>query len=429
MSRSCSRSEPAIALCALLALGPAGLSGCSSGEAASEPAGVRWSGDLMQELEARGWEPPHFKGTVRSFPEDYHLRLARRALEQPAETIAVGGMQYRTSAALVSAGREIFRHYHFGTYRQWSLRRAIEWAALPADAADYSRRFGVKRNRDGQFVGIVGVERAGGKIEYGHSCALCHADVAPDGAVKDGAANQDYDLGAHLDSLRPRIRDADLIFFGDVSLEVIRHMGPGRADYTLDGHWAPVRVPHLYALRAFDQGVGANGDMGNLWAQCYRKMNDSYAVESEIMEALLAFLLSIEAPANPNVPGPVERRGEAVFQAQRCHRCHAPPYFSTGQVIDWSAIGTDPDRILRGYPKGYKVPGLLRLDRYRLYLHDGSLTELEQLFDPARLQPSFEAPGIPAARRKPGAGVPGHEFGLRVSPEEREALLAYLRSL
>lgn len=431
MSPSFFRSDttPAAPLC--LALGAAALAGCAPPPAAGsgEPAGVVWSGDLMQDLEARGWEPPYFAGTVRTFPEGFHLAMARKALAEPAETIAVGGATYRTSPPLVEAGREIFRHYHYGTHRTWRLLRAVEWSAGAEDAAGYSRRFGVKRDRDGFFVGIVGVERSGGRIEYGRSCALCHSNVGLDGSIVDGMANQEFDLGGYMDSLRPRIRDADLIFVGDASLDVIRNMGPGRADYTPDGVWAPVRVPHLYALRAYGHGVGANGDMGNLWIQCHRKLNDAYAVESEIMEALIAYLLSIEAPANPRSPGEIERRGEAVFRAQRCHRCHPPPYYSTGQVIDQSEIGTDPDRIERGYPKGYKVPGLLRLDQLRLYLHDGSLTDLDQLFDAGRLSPSFAAPGIPPSRRKAGAGVPGHEYGLRLSPEEREALLAYLRSL
>lgn len=399
----------------------------STAAAQDDPARVWWSGALMEDLEARRWEPPFFKGTVRTYPEGTHLRLALKALAEPTVTVTVGDMSYRTSTALAAAGKEIFHNYHYGTHELWRLRRAIEWSTRVTDPGEYSRRFGIKRDGQGYLVGVVGVERPDGRVDYGHSCALCHANVTPDGTIVDGMANQDYDMGAHLDSLRPRIHDPDLILFGDAPLEAIRSQGAGRADQVMDGTWAPVRVPHLYALRAFQHGVGANGDMGNLWNACYRKLNESYAVESEIMEALLAYLLSLEAVPVPGERGALEARGEAVFQAQRCHRCHAPPYYSTGDVIDWSAIGTDPDRIRNGFPKGYKVPSLLRLEQYRFYLHDGSLTSLEQLFDPARL--STDASGIPAERRKKGVGVPGHLYGLRLSPAEREALLAYLRSL
>lgn len=143
----------------------------------------------------------------------------------------------------------------------------------------------------------------------------------------------------------------------------------------------------------------------------------------------MAFLLSLRPPANPRAPGELEARGAAVFQAQRCQRCHAPPYYTTGLVIPWEVIHTDPDRIRNGYPKGYRVASLLRLDLMKLYLHDGSLTALEQLFDPARTSPLFEPPGIPDGRRKRGAGVRGHEYGLLLPPEERAALIAFLRSL
>jgi cytochrome c peroxidase len=163
--------------------------------------------------------------------------------------------------------------------------------------------------------------------------------------------------------------------------------------------------------------------------QCYRNLNSSYAVESDIMEALMAFVISIEAPENEAPRGDPEKRGEEIFREQKCHDCHSGPSYTSGRVIDWKMIGTDPERIRNGFPKGYKVPSLLRLDLARLYLHDGSLTALEQLFDPSRLDRSYTPPGIPPERQTRGAGVPGHEFGMRLAPEEREALVAFLKSL
>src|SRR4030095_8574585 len=101
-----------------MALGVGGLSGCplqpASGAIAADrddSAQAGWSAELMEELEARGWEPPYFKGTVRMYPQDYHLSLARKALSMPAERDTLGRMAYRTSPALVAAGREIFHNY------------------------------------------------------------------------------------------------------------------------------------------------------------------------------------------------------------------------------------------------------------------------------------------------------------------------------
>lgn len=411
------------ALCAFLAV-----ASCTLERAPEDTKALPASWELMRDLEESGWEPPYFEGTVRTFPDGYHLDLARAALRQPATTITVGGFDYRTSPALIDAGREIWRNYHYGSHLYWDFRRAIDHATGVATPEEYDRIYGVKRDAEGYFVGIVGVKKPDGKVTYGHSCALCHSNVEG-GTIVDGMANHDYDIGAYYDALRTRISDPEVITLGDSELRVLRFSGPGRTDSTVDSHWAPMRVPHLYALRAFEHGVRANGDMPNLWIQCYRNLNAAYAVDSEIMEAVMAYMLALEPPANPRPRGEREARGQAVFEAQRCHRCHMPPYYTNGQIVDWQVIRTDPDRILNGWPKGYKVASLLRLDQYELYLHDGSLTSLDQMFDPARTQPGFEAPGIPAGRRKTGAGVPGHMFGMRLSPEDRAALVAFLRSL
>jgi hypothetical protein len=63
-----------------------------------------------------------------------------------------------------------------------------------------------------------------------------------------------------------------------------------------------------------------------------------------------------------------------------------------------------------------------------LFGHDGSVTTLEEWFDPARLRDDFVPSGFRGchvARRV----VPGHAFGLALSAEEKAALIAFLRSL
>jgi hypothetical protein len=61
-------------------------------------------------------------------------------------------------------------------------------------------------------------------------------------------------------------------------------------------------------------------------------------------------------------------------------------------------------------------------------LHDASVTSLEEMFDPARLRPDYEPKGWnpPGVTRR---AVPGHPFGLSLNPEDRNALLAFVRSL
>jgi hypothetical protein len=93
-------------------------------------------------------------------------------------------------------------------------------------------------------------------------------------------------------------------------------------------------------------------------------------------------------------------------------------------------VGTDPNLALRtrkgtGY---YKVPSLKGVWYRGRYTHDGSVATLEEMFDPDRVKDTH----VPAGWRPLGSethAIKGHEFGLRLEPAEREALIAFLRTL
>ena len=93
-------------------------------------------------------------------------------------------------------------------------------------------------------------------------------------------------------------------------------------------------------------------------------------------------------------------------------------------------MGTDPGYALRsrkgtGY---YKVPSLKGV-WYRSPLeHNGSMATLEDWFDPARLRDDYVPTGY-AGPDGSKRGVRGHEFGLRLTPADRTALIAFLRTL
>jgi cytochrome c peroxidase len=93
-------------------------------------------------------------------------------------------------------------------------------------------------------------------------------------------------------------------------------------------------------------------------------------------------------------------------------------------------VGTDADAALKTR-KGtglYKIPSLRGAWYRRSLLHDGSVTTLEELFDAARLDPDYR----PTGWNPPGIekrAVKGHAFGLSLPPTDKEALLAFLRSL
>lgn len=137
--------------------------------------------------------------------------------------------------------------------------------------------------------------------------------------------------------------------------------------------------------------------------------------------------------------------GERVFAEEGCVTCHTPPDFTNDEltpvdgfeppeehyerypIFDVS-MGTDPGLALytrrgTGY---YVVPALRGLwYRDRLF-HDGSLS-LEEVLDPARLKDDFVPSGFHGTDAS--RAVPGHEFGLDLPAREKNALIAYLRTL
>ena len=61
-------------------------------------------------------------------------------------------------------------------------------------------------------------------------------------------------------------------------------------------------------------------------------------------------------------------------------------------------------------------------------MHDGSLTTLEEMFNPARLRDDFVPSGFIGYKLKTRA-IKGHEFGLKLTNSDRTALIAFLNTL
>jgi hypothetical protein len=60
--------------------------------------------------------------------------------------------------------------------------------------------------------------------------------------------------------------------------------------------------------------------------------------------------------------------------------------------------------------------------------HNGSVATLEDWFDPKRLKDDYVPTGFVGLGVKTRA-VKGHAFGLTLSKEDREALIAFLKTL
>ena len=167
----------------------------------------------------------------------------------------------------------------------------------------------------------------------------------------------------------------------------------------------------------------------------------------EQLYALALYIYSLQPPPNPNPPSPLTARGEQVFQRERCVACHPPPLFTNNRLtpadgfrvpddhrtrfeIMPRSVGTDPTLTLTtrrgtGY---YKVPSLKGVWYRGPFEHNGSVATLEDWFDPRRLRDDY----VPTGWKGNGVrtrAVKGHEFGLTLSRDDRQALIAYLKTL
>jgi mono/diheme cytochrome c family protein len=238
--------------------------------------------------------------------------------------------------------------------------------------------------------------------------------------------------------------------------------------------WAPTKVPDLIGIqdrKYLDHtGLLIHRSIGDLMR--YGVMNqtmDFYATydgwrppgrdssdlpdpstlvrySDEQAYAMALYIYSLKPPVNPNKPDALSRHGEKVFRSEGCGTCHTAPLYTNNKLtpadgfnvpadhrakydIMPMSVGTDPMLALKtrrgtGY---YKVPSLRGL-WYRSPLeHSGSVMTLEEWFDPSRLKPDYVPTGFKGLSKT--RAVRGHEFGLRLSDKNKEALIAFLKTL
>lgn len=162
--------------------------------------------------------------------------------------------------------------------------------------------------------------------------------------------------------------------------------------------------------------------------------------------AMALYIYSLQPPPNPNRPDTLSASGERVFQRQGCATCHPPPLYTNNKLIPVDGfsvpqehrakydimdvrIGLDSFSTLKtrrgtGY---YKVPSLKDVWMRPVLEHNGSIGSLEEWFDERRLNDDFAATGFRGPYKT--RAVKGHSFGLTLGPDERKALIAFLRTL
>ena len=182
-----------------------------------------------------------------------------------------------------------------------------------------------------------------------------------------------------------------------------------------------------------------------MWADRQKSIHVRWP--DEVLYALAQYICSLQPPTNPNRRDGLAAAGERVFVRSGCGACHTPPLYTNNKltlalgfkpaenhplrsdIMDVS-VKTDPNLALKTR-KGtglYKVPTLRGVWYRGLYGHDGSVTRLEEWFDPARLRDDYVPSGFKGVGVKARA-VPGHDFGLKLSPGDKTALIAFLKTL
>ena len=195
----------------------------------------------------------------------------------------------------------------------------------------------------------------------------------------------------------------------------------------------------------------ASADDGSIGP--YRFLSDkqrhlTFRYSDAALYALGRFIYALEPPSNPNPFDERARRGEKIFDDEGCAKCHAPPAYTNNKLtradgfvvpddhpdrdhIMVRSVNTDPSLAMRTR-KGtglYKVPSLRGVWYRGIFEHSGSVTTLEDWFDPKRLNPDYVPTGWKGPPPTEARAVEGHEFGLDLTTDERADLIAFLKTL
>ena len=170
---------------------------------------------------------------------------------------------------------------------------------------------------------------------------------------------------------------------------------------------APKRVLSLLGRR--DTAPFAwNGDAADLETQIRKSIQQTMQSDvepaPERVQDLAAYLRTLDPPPSIDAARrrrnePQTQRGRALFDALRCGQCHAPPTYTTPATYD---VGLEDELGM----SRFNPPTLLGVGQRSPFFHDGRAAELEDVFT-----------------------THGHQLRRRLSEDELQSLLAFLRSL
>jgi cytochrome c5 len=325
-----------------------------------------------------------------------------RALALPDEAT------WEPSTSLVALGEDAF-------FRYPAQLAPATTSSLSAADAD---RYGLWRDAARGVGGLVRAEVPDGAA-LALTCATCHADVV-DGRLVAGVPSARFDLGLLLADAGTAAAAID---------SNLRAWGPGRVDVTTNDASLPERIGDLRPVRflshlQYDATV-RQLDVVSLAIRVETLIITAHGQQIRppriVALALAQYLWSLADAMPP--PRDAASPGRALFEA-RCATCHAGDGL-TSAPRPLAEIGTDPT-LGRSPDRGtgsYRVPSLRGVGARPSLFHDGALSNVDALLDPSRVTDGYRG-----GARAAGA-VKGHAFGLDLTPSDRAALTAYVRSL
>jgi hypothetical protein len=406
-------------------------------------------------------------------------------LETLEPEVAFEPSTLKTEAQWVSAGKTVFN-------APTSLHPVFFTAQDLTDPSFFSEmRMPVAK--DGTIPFARWVVRRKGTVELGSmSCAICHTRVLDDGTVVPGAQgnNPNDREGAFL--LRksaeafghagmlaqvhkfarqfesPWLPEDINRLAGSMSLDELIAAGeqipPGVTARANTSILLPPQIPDLIGLRDRQfldhTGLIRHRNIGDLMRYISLAQDafssDRYgsaAVGNSTPEArysdpqlyaLALYLYTLRPPVNPNRFDASAARGKVLFAKLKCAGCHTPPLYTNNKLVPVEGfdvpsgaadvvpvrIGVDPRYTLQTH-KGtgyYKVPSIKGVWYRGCFGHNGSAATLDDWFDPARLNPGYVPTGFKGHDGKTRS-IPGHPFGLGLTPAERRDLIAFLKTL
>jgi cytochrome c5 len=413
----------------------------------------------------RGWEALVTEGYVGcGVPRSLYDRFAGAAHPAARVERARGAeLPYYLNAAVMPSGVEVVSASCLGCHAGWLRGQLI--IGLGEASADFT----------GEMTGpfrLAGMLVRGAEREELAKLTSRIQALAPHVRTRTVGANP----ADHIAAVLFAHRDPATLAWSDEPRLALPEDGP-----------IPVDVPAWWLLKKktamFHTGAG-RGDQARIMMTasvlCVDDLEAARRVDAYFPD-IRAYILSLEPP---RYPGPIDAalaaRGRRTFEATcaRCHGTYGPGGRYQSRVVPLDRIGTDPmlarragqfaepftrwfnssfygERARLEPGAGYVPPPLDGVWATAPYLHNGSVPNLAALLDSSRRLPrtyiereedsydldavgwpnldAAQQPGAPAKRiydaSLPGYANGGHTFGDRLSPDERAAVIEYLKTL